>query len=343
MNKQLHLICLVFVFILFFISNANTQITFSNIAGNSNYACDENPEFSNPTASTTCGDPTVSISFNDSVTGSNCAGDIITRTWTATDNCGNSATESETLTPDDNENPEFSGIGGLEYYDCSGNPVFSNPTGMDNCSSTTIDYSDTVTSTECGGDVITREWVITDQCGNSTVEYEQAFPEDFEAPEINGVGSDGTYNCGNNPVFSNPTATDNCSSATLTYTDSYTSYFCADIVIRTWTATDDCGNESFESQTMTPFDPNDTDYDGVANASDNCPDDYNPGQEDIDDDGLGDVCDTSNTVEAIVNSEDHIYVDKPYSGIILQSPDGSCWIIVVHNDGSLKTLSTVCP
>ncbi|MHC5023565.1 MAG: lamin tail domain-containing protein [Planctomycetota bacterium] len=39
-------------------------------------------------------------------------------------------------------------------------------------------------------------------------------------------------------------------------------------------------------------DPNDTDCDGEPNATDNCPDNFNPGQEDCDDDGIGDACET---------------------------------------------------
>ena len=34
----------------------------------------------------------------------------------------------------------------------------------------------------------------------------------------------------------------------------------------------------------------DTDGDGVANCSDNCPDAYNPGQQDADHDNIGDAC-----------------------------------------------------
>jgi hypothetical protein len=37
----------------------------------------------------------------------------------------------------------------------------------------------------------------------------------------------------------------------------------------------------------------DRDADGVVNSLDNCPNDYNPGQEDADGDGLGDLCDNS--------------------------------------------------
>ncbi len=40
--------------------------------------------------------------------------------------------------------------------------------------------------------------------------------------------------------------------------------------------------------------PTDRDSDGIPNLEDNCPDDANPGQEDLDDDQIGDVCDPCN-------------------------------------------------
>jgi len=40
--------------------------------------------------------------------------------------------------------------------------------------------------------------------------------------------------------------------------------------------------------------PTDRDSDGILNLDDNCPDDANPGQEDIDDDQIGDACDPCN-------------------------------------------------
>ena len=40
----------------------------------------------------------------------------------------------------------------------------------------------------------------------------------------------------------------------------------------------------------TDIEPSDTDEDGVADSSDNCPDHANPAQADCDDDGVGDVC-----------------------------------------------------
>jgi len=38
----------------------------------------------------------------------------------------------------------------------------------------------------------------------------------------------------------------------------------------------------------------DADNDGIYNGMDNCPDDYNPEQEDVDEDGVGDACDPCN-------------------------------------------------
>ena len=42
----------------------------------------------------------------------------------------------------------------------------------------------------------------------------------------------------------------------------------------------------------------DIDNDGIPNNDDNCPEDHNPDQQDTDDDGIGDVCDTEPTTSS---------------------------------------------
>ena len=42
--------------------------------------------------------------------------------------------------------------------------------------------------------------------------------------------------------------------------------------------------------------PTDRDSDGIVNLEDNCPDEYNPDQEDLDNDLIGDVCDPCNNL-----------------------------------------------
>lgn len=49
---------------------------------------------------------------------------------------------------------------------------------------------------------------------------------------------------------------------------------------------------------------NDNDGDGVLNEQDNCPEAQNPKQEDMDNDGLGNVCDQDNDNDGVANSED---------------------------------------
>lgn len=52
-------------------------------------------------------------------------------------------------------------------------------------------------------------------------------------------------------------------------------------------------------------DSNDVDGDGIPNTTDNCPDKYNPNQEDMDQDGMGDLCDDDSDADGILNTTDN--------------------------------------
>ena len=90
-------------------------------------------------------------------------------------------------------------------------------------------------------------------------------------------------------------------------------------------------------------DNDDNDNDGIENSIDNCPDHANSNQEDIDGDGMGNPCDNANIVSQLHIVEDNIFLDKIYSGMIVRSPNGSCWMITVSDTGGVSTISVVCP
>ena len=54
-----------------------------------------------------------------------------------------------------------------------------------------------------------------------------------------------------------------------------------------------------------PSDPTDIDADGIKNEVDNCPEKYNPLQEDMDNDGKGDACDDDIDGDGILNGADN--------------------------------------
>src|SRR5512134_2596007 len=193
----------------------------------------------------------VAVTSNDA-----CAGSYsVTRTWTATDACGNSSTASETSQERESSAPVVAALRAPSTINCPATPVFAVATASDECGSVfTLTFADVKTDGACAGSYsVTRTWTATDACGNSSTASQTIHVVDTSAPVIAALPAPSTINCPASPVFAVATASDECGSVfTLTFADVKTDGACAGSysVTRTWTATDACGNSSTASQTI---------------------------------------------------------------------------------------------
>ncbi len=181
-----------------------------------------------------------------------------TRTWTATDECGNTATASQTINFADTEAPVPNEMPADITISC-GDPVefADDPTWTDNCD--TDIFTSVEDSTEDPGCptiiVHVRVWSAIDDCGNLGTVKQRIFVQDFEGPEFTFVPEDTTVECDADVVFGTPTAEDNCGGpVTITFEDEVTGSGCDVTTTRTWTATDECGNTSTASQSISAID-----------------------------------------------------------------------------------------
>jgi len=213
--------------------------------------CDESTDPANTgtaTATDNC-DPSPSVTYSDAT-----AGNTITRTWTATDACGNSSNCVQTITIDDTTPPVVTCPGNVTI-ECDESTDPSNTgsaTATDNCDpSPTVSYTDSETPGSCPQEkTITRTWTATDADDNSASCQQTITVVDDTAPVIS-CPADITIECDQSTDPANTgtaTAVDNCdTSPSVTYSDATA----GNTITRTWTATDACGNSSNCLQTIT--------------------------------------------------------------------------------------------
>ncbi len=197
------------------------------------------------------------MTFADVTTSGACAGSYsVTRTWTATDACGNSSTASQTINVQDVTAPVIDALPAASTINCPATPVFAVATATDGCGSAfTLASSDVTTPGACAGSYsVTRTWTATDGCGNSSTASQTINVQDVTAPVFTSVPSDVTATCTNIPGPGTPAASDNCSSATISSpVKSVAAADCSGnvVITYTWTATDACGNAATASQHIT--------------------------------------------------------------------------------------------
>ena len=211
---------------------------------------------------TNCGpDPTVIFNQFSNQTSNGSCRDLeyrIERTWTATDDCGNTSIVTQIVNFTDDEQPFFNRPFSLEI-NCTQDFQDTTITGSifnlsDNCTPTSelvVNFTDVVINQpDCNFNFnVRRTWTVTDRCGNRNSQVQNIFVGDNEAPTFTPPAT-ASINCEdvfNFAVVGEPTdLSDNCTpNPNVTFTDVRVTESCANTyeLRRTWRIFDDCGND----------------------------------------------------------------------------------------------------
>jgi len=186
-------------------------------------------------------DPVVEVVFNEVI-----EGNIVTRTWTATDDAGNSVQCNQTITVSDTTSPVIVCSGDI-LVECGSSigPEFTGyPTVTDNCNGNPVlSYNDVSTD-----NIITRTWMATDDAGNGAQCVQALTIEDTRNPEfVETCPPDITVKYDFIPAPPVMTAIDDCDPDVGVV---YDEIIGDTIITRTWTATDASGNSIQCAQTI---------------------------------------------------------------------------------------------
>ncbi len=218
---------------------------------NEEVSCDNIPQPVEVSATDNCDDD-VSVNLSE-VVSEGCPY-TITRTWSATDACGNTISESQVITVIDTSSPTITSQPEDLELECGmlipeGEALFT-----DNCDeNVTVTFASNTQENTCG-EVITNTWTAEDACGNVSVATQIIRIVDTTAPTFDNTPENANYNCGVIPEPEIVTASDICSEVQVDVSDSIEETNCGITVIRTWTATDACGNQSSIQQALISVD-----------------------------------------------------------------------------------------
>ena len=177
----------------------------------------------------------------------------VTRTFTATDDAGNFSTAVQIVTVEDTTAPEFTYVPGDLTIECSAEELEAvlseNAAAGDLCGPVVVEYVNDYSLTDALGNyTVTRTFTATDDAGNFSTAVQVVTVEDTTAPVLT-IPADYTVECSDEIVLDEASATDNCGEIVIDLvevinpgnaTGNYT-------IVRTFTATDDAGNATTDS------------------------------------------------------------------------------------------------
>ncbi|MFN4257616.1 MAG: hypothetical protein ACK4Q5_21780, partial [Saprospiraceae bacterium] len=152
----------------------------------------------------------------------------------------------------------LAGVPADENVNCQSIPPAATVLATDNCdASVQVVFSENITPGACADDyLVVRVWTATDACGNAATASQTITVTDDEAPILAGIPADVAGDCDQIPVVppaGSVTATDNCDvDVNIVFNETEVAGAClgSKVVTRTWVATDNCGNQTVESQVI---------------------------------------------------------------------------------------------
>ncbi|MCC6412202.1 MAG: T9SS type A sorting domain-containing protein, partial [Saprospiraceae bacterium] len=226
-----------------------------------NVECPALPIFPLATATDLC-DAIPTVSFVDATIPGICPQEFsVIRTWTAIDDCGNAATCSRTINVTDNTAPVITCPVSQTVTCVTDIPLPVVPTAFDLCSGTVtvVSLGDVVTNQICANRLtVTRTYRATDACANSATCAQIITVFDDVLPTFVNVPPNITVECFVVPAIVTPQAIDNCTGIVSVQFVGETQLpgICPTLytLIRTWRATDVCGNSTLATQMITVLD-----------------------------------------------------------------------------------------
>ncbi len=265
--------------------NDITPPYFVNFEPEITISCDVDLSVIFPVALDEC-DDSVEIAWYEEITPGFCENNYdVVRVYRAFDDIGNQAVESQIIHVVDETSPLFTPFE-ARTVDCSDSIVFDDPQVTDNCSDFTLTSYDIITQIDSCTTNYMRVWQAIDFCGNTSILSQTITSQDLTAPVITGqIYLEFSDSVNIDSIFI--TVTDNCSVPVISYSDIETS---GNNIIRTYMATDYCGNTSTFEQiihidiVIPPGDDDEDDEDEDDDDDEDEDDDEDDEDEDDDDD-----------------------------------------------------------
>ena len=200
------------------------------------------------------------VTYVGDVSDGNTCPQIITRTYNIADDCGNNINVVQTITINDDIAPTGTAPSPL-VFQCIGDVPAANinliSDEADNCTTNPIvTHAGDVSDGNICPEVVTRTYTINDDCGNST-NLTQTITIDDDISPTGTVPAGAAFQCfADIPVSDITLITDEADNCTVNPTvthagDVSDGNSCPEVVTRTYTIADDCGNSIDVTQTFT--------------------------------------------------------------------------------------------